>query len=81
MYTLFMSHLLVLVLILVSRELVLVSVLLQLTLTKTLLFGSISRPIAETISGVSHIYSVGGSSDAGFRCQYCSNCFIFPEID
>jgi len=79
MYTLFMSHLLVLVLILVSRELVLV--LLRLTLTTTLLFGSISRPIAETISGVSHIYSVGGSSDAGFRCQYCSNCFIFPEID
>jgi len=29
------------------------------------------------ISGVGQSYSVGGSSDAAFRCQYCSNLLYF----
>jgi len=31
------------------------------------------------ISGVSQSYSLGGSSDAAFHCQYCSNVFLCPR--
>jgi len=37
-------------------------------------FCGISRPnVKDKLSGVSQSFSVNGSSDAAFRCQYCSN--------
>ena len=34
-----------------------------------------SRCEADEIPGMRQSYSLGGSSDADFRCQCCSNCF------
>ena len=44
-------------------------------------FGGISRPVVKyrgyrTCSQYSQPYPVGDSSDAAFRCQYCSTLFV-----